>query len=69
MNGKYDTEDAEVDDYIYRNKMSVKYGLNKRKNSTDIIEEEFLNNSSSVIIKIMPKGLGCSRNESWGIIK
>ena len=47
MNGKYDTEDAEVDDYIYRNKMSVKYGLNKRKNSTDILEEEFLSTNAA----------------------
>ena len=34
-NGQYDTEDAEVDDYVYRNKLKPVRGLTSRRNSDD----------------------------------
>lgn len=35
VNGDYDTEDAEVDDYYYRHKLKPLQGLTKRRNSED----------------------------------
>ena len=41
-NGHYDTDDAEADDYIYRNKLKPQRGLTQRRNS----DEDRLNTST-----------------------